>query len=168
MLNKAFDRLIVSFAIFAGVLFVFSVVTTCLEIILRYFFLRPTNLFAEINEYILYVAPFMAAAWILKERGHVRMDLIVNMLSGSKRVSLDVCTSFMGAIICIILVWFGAAVTLESFQTGHLTDSGLVRFNRGYFQIFSVVGLLMLAIEFIRQGMFHFRSLSAHHNGDNI
>lgn len=156
-----FDRVIDAAAILAGVLFVYSTVGTCVEVILRYFFLRPTNWILETNEYILYIAPFLAAAWVLKEDGHVKMDLLVASLSARNQALLNTFTALIGIVVCLIIVWFGAVTTIDSFRTDYITSSGYIRINRGYFLMVGVVGCLLLAIQFARKAMAHLRQIKS-------
>lgn len=154
--HRVFDRIIDTFAIIAGVLFVYSTVSTCVEVVMRYFFAKPTNWLSEINEFILYVAPFIAAAWILKHDGHIKMDLLVKCLSFRNQALLNAVTSIMGILVCLTIACFGATVTLDSFQTNYLTASGYIRITRGYITVFGVLGYILLAIQFIRRAIFYF------------
>lgn len=158
--HNVFDRIIDSFAVLAGFLFVFSTVSTCVEVVMRYFFAKPTNWLSEINELILYVAPFIASAWILKNEGHVRMDLLVNFLDHRNQTLLNGVTSILGALTCLTIMWFGATVTWDSFQTQYLTASGYIRVTRGYITLFGVLGCMLLAIQFIRRAISYFRQVS--------
>lgn len=157
MRKTFFDHILDSFAVIAGCLFLFSTVSTCFEVVMRYFFLKPTNWILEINEFILYIAPFVASAWILKHDDHVKMDLLIGSLPQAHRAILNGITSILGAIICLILAWFGGRVTLDSFQTGYLTATGYIRIVRGYIMLFGVLGFVLIAVQFVRRAISYFK-----------
>lgn len=159
--HSIFDRIIDGFAILAGVLFVYSTVSTCVEVVMRYFFSRPTNWIMEINELILYVAPFIASAWILKQEGHVKMDLLVNSLNPRRQAIVNTITSITGLLICLAVILVGTTVTWEAFQTKYLTAGGHIRITRGYITLFGVLGFILLAGQFVRRALFYFRQASS-------
>ncbi|MBM4276514.1 MAG: TRAP transporter small permease [Deltaproteobacteria bacterium] len=154
-----FDRIIDIAAVIVGILFVYSTVGTCVEVVMRYFFNKPTNWILESNEYVLYIAPFLAAAWILKHDGHIKMDLIVNALSPRNQALLNAATSLVGLLVSLTIAWFGVMVTLDSFRTGYITSSGHIRINRGYFMVVGALGCLLLSIEFSRRAISYFRQM---------
>jgi len=159
--QTVFDRLIYGFALLTGFLFLYSMLSTCVEVVLRYFFARPTNWIMETNEFILYISPFLASAWVLKQDGHVKMDLIVDLFSRRNQARLNAGTSILAILICLTIIWFGLTVTWDSFQTQYVTASGYIRINRGYITIASVLGFVLLAIQFLRRAIFHLRQASS-------
>jgi len=56
---------------------------------------------------------------VLREEGHVKMDLLLTRLNPRAEAILNIVTSGVGAIICLALTWFGIKVTWDNFQTGY-------------------------------------------------
>jgi len=88
---------------------------------LRFFLNRPITWVFEGTEYSLLYITFLGAAWLLKREGHVRIDLVLNWLKPRPRTFLNVITSILLAIVCLIFVWYGAQITWDYFQRGILS-----------------------------------------------
>src|SRR5512147_1312442 len=107
---KAFDKIIVFLFWAAGVLLLFVTVGTCVDVMLRYCFNRPIHWMLEITEYAMLYIPFLGAAFVLKDDGHIRIDLIITFFSERLRGWLNVVTSLVGGIVMCVYTWFGAQV----------------------------------------------------------
>jgi C4-dicarboxylate transporter DctQ subunit len=122
--TKIFDFINGIFLIIAGIMLIFLVLSVSLEVVLRYFFNSPTIWVVEIAEYILVYIPFLVGAWVLKRDGHVRMDLVLNRFSPKNQNLVNAITFFTGAVICLILTWFGLKATL--FYVGYKNPTMLM------------------------------------------
>ncbi|MBW1774752.1 MAG: TRAP transporter small permease, partial [Deltaproteobacteria bacterium] len=80
-LSLIYNRIIEMGAFLGGVLLLFMMLSVTLEVGLRYFLGRPTSWVVEICGYILLYIPFLVAAWVLRREKHVKMDLVLGMLS---------------------------------------------------------------------------------------
>lgn len=113
---KTVDRIIEGMAWIAGLLLLFMMFSICYEVILRYFNFRPPTWVTEITEYILLYVTFLGAPWVLKEDGHVKVDIVISRLGLRARKTMDILTSIFGMGVCCVLVWFGTNVTLDHYQ----------------------------------------------------
>ena len=110
-----FDRLIEVLAAVAAVLCIGLMVIVCIGVGMRYLFNQPIAGIAEISEYLLLFITFISAAWILREDGHVRIDIMLELLSPRGKIIANLITSILCALACVILVWFGTKITAEHF-----------------------------------------------------
>ncbi len=117
-MGKIFDQIIVVLFWAAGILLLFVTVGTCVDVILRYSFNRPVHWMLEITEYAMLYIPFLGAAFVLKEDGHIRIDLVITFFSERLRGWMNVITSLVGGVVMGIYTWFGAQVTLDYFRRG--------------------------------------------------
>ncbi len=124
--------------------------TILTEVVLRTFFSRPITGTVEINGYALVYVTFLGAAWLLREGGHVRMDIVLTRLRPGTQTLLNIITSILGAIICLVVTWYGAKVSWYSLQTNYLTIREL---EVPVFPIVVVVPLsgFLLSIQFLRR-----------------
>ncbi len=106
-LGRVFDFAIDKMARLADVILMFLMLSVCADVILRYFFNRPQAWVAEISEYLLLYITFLGAAWVLKNEGHVIVDVLVAQVSPKARAVLGVISSVIGAFVlsCRSLVW---------------------------------------------------------------
>ncbi len=149
-MGKIFDRIIVALFWTAGALLIFSTVGTCIDVILRYCFNRPIHWMLEITEYIMLYVPFLGAALVLKEEGHIRVDIIINRLSERKRTIMDIIASLIGGMVMSVYTWFGGQVTWTQFMRG---VPALESLKTPVFIILMIIpiGGLIFTIQFFRQ-----------------
>ena len=102
----------------------------------------------------------LGATWLLKLEGHVKMDLLVNQLNPRTQALLNIITSILGAIICLVIAWYGTEVTWSQFQKGITYPTVL---EPPVFIILSVIpiGYFLLFIQFLRRTYSFLRKLSA-------
>jgi len=155
-MGKIFDKLLVSLFWFAGILLMFSTVGTCVDVIFRYFFNQPIHWMLEITEYIMLYIPFLGAGFVLKEEGHIRVDILINHFNESTRRVLNILTSFVGGMVMLIYTWFGGQVTWEYFKRG---VPALESLKTPMFLILMIIpiGGFFFTIQFFRQ-MIHYYS----------
>jgi TRAP-type C4-dicarboxylate transport system permease small subunit len=72
----------------AAVILGFMMMLTVVDVFLRYIFNAPITGAIEISELMMVVLVFPALGWIAIERSHIRVDLVVTLLS--RRVGLIV------------------------------------------------------------------------------
>ena len=145
-----FDRIEAILAIAAGSLIVFIGLSICYEVIMRYFLDSPTIWTVEVSRYSLVYITFLGAGWVLKEDGHVRIDLVLNRLTPRTQALLNIIHSIIGAIVCLIIVWYGIVVTIESFQIGYLLETEL---QTPQFLILMIIpiGTFIFFVRFLRK-----------------
>ena len=110
-ITRILDRLMDSFAFLACVLLGFIAFSICLEVVMRYLLNRPLVWVVEVSEYGLLYITFLGAAWLLRSNEHVTMDFLLNRLEGRNLAMLNMITSILGAIVCLVLVWYGVKIT---------------------------------------------------------
>ena len=159
LLAKAgrFHNFILSvFVSLAGALLIFLMLSVDLEVGLRYFLGCPTSWVVEIAGYILLFIPFMVAAWVLKREGHIGMDLGLNLFSPKGQHLLNAITSLICAIICCILVWYGAKVAWYLFKAGYKTPTVLM-LPKGVIISIIPIGSLLFLIQLLIRGYYHLK-----------
>ena len=130
-------------------LLVFSWLSVCTEVILRYFFSRPILWTIEITEYILLYTTFLGSAWLLRQGEHVRVDLLITRLKPKYNTILTITMFSLAAICCLILFYWGVAATLHAFHSQVLVPKEL---GTPKFLVLMIIpfGFLLLVIEFMR------------------
>jgi TRAP-type C4-dicarboxylate transport system permease small subunit len=145
-----FDRFLDGLVVIAGILLVLASFGVAAMIASRYFLNRPLGWMIEIAEYILLYMSFLLAAWVLKKDAHVKMDVVVEFLSPRIQLACNVFSSILGAMVCLVLVWFGTKVTWQLYQSGTLTTTYL-EVPKYPLAIVIPFGSLLFMIQFIRK-----------------
>ncbi len=145
-----FDRTLDLLALLAVVLIIFIMLSVDTEVVTRYFWGRPITGTIEVMGYCLLFITFLGAAWGLREEVHVRMDVVLNRLSTGAQSLLNIITSILSAIICLIIVWYGVVVTWESYQINYRAATELE--TPEYLVLFIIpIGSFLLFIQFLRR-----------------
>lgn len=152
---KIIDVIDDAFAYLAGFLIVALMVLISADTLLRYAFRQPVWWASEISEYALLYITFLGAAWLVKQDGHVRMDIVLHSLPASVQAWVKFVTAVVGAIICLIIVWYGVQVGWGHLQTGQTIPT---RLEPPKYLLTGIipVGSLLLAVGFVRQAQRYF------------
>ena len=88
------------------------------EVVMRYFFSRPTIWVWEINSQLLCVSGAFAGGYAMLTDTHVSVDIISSRLSPRLRSLLNLITSPLFFIFVGSLIWFGAQEAVRSIAVG--------------------------------------------------
>lgn len=119
-LGKAFDLVLDALAVIAAILLALVMVFVSISVISRYFFGNPMAWVIEVSEYTLLYSTFLGAAWLLRQEGHTRVDIVLNLLNPRQRAALNTFTSVLGVGACLALLWYSSVTTLGIYQRGQL------------------------------------------------
>ncbi len=145
-----FDRTIGSLAALASFLILFIAVSVSTAVVMRYFLGRPIFWVIEISGYSLLYITFLTAAWLLKNEGHVKMDLLLNRLRPGAQSILNMITSAVSAIALLIVVRYSARATWEYYINDYYVP-GLLEPPQWAILIIIPIGSLLLSIQFLRR-----------------
>ena len=149
-ISAIFDRTIILLAVFAAILFVFMMLAVNFEVVTRYTG-HPTKWVIDVTEAILLYIAFLGTAWLLKVEGHVKMDLILNRLKPRTQTALNIVTSIMAAIACLIITRYGVEVTWDHFARGEWLQKTALYVPSGPIIIIVPIGTFLLFIQFLRR-----------------
>ena len=149
-LSRVFDRVLDASAVLCGAIILFGLVSVCAEVVMRYFLRTPLEWVVEINEYLLLYLTFLGAGWLLRAQGHVRVDVVVRMMSPRGKAVVEVLACVVGALICLIVVLYGGYVTWGLWLRNAISATVL---EVSMAPIVAVVplGALALMLEFCRR-----------------
>ena len=159
-ISLVFDQILGAFMFLGSTILAFLLLAVCWDVFARTFFGRPLTWVLEFTEYGLLYMTFLCTAWVLKNEGHVISDLLLVGLSPRNQALLNTVTSFMGAVICLILTWFGADVSWEKLQSGAFQPTAI---QPPDFPIFVIipVGCFLLFIQFLRRALYNMQKWKA-------
>lgn len=155
-LGSIFDRILDFCCWLAGGLLIFAWLLTTVDVVMRYFLNRPIVGTFEMVEHILMLVTFLSAAWLLKEDGHVKVDIVLTMFSTRIQTLVNTITSIIGAIACIVVARYGAQVFWSVFQSGEAFPTRL-GFPKAPIYFLIPAGCLMLFIQFLRRAYGYLR-----------
>ena len=123
IVGRLFDHLLDMLMVAAIALLIFGWLAVCFEVVMRYFVGQPQIWVIEIVEYILLYTCFLGGAWLLREEGHVKVDVLLNRLNPRNQALLNTITSGLTTILWLVLTWYTGATTLKAFKLGLYTPT---------------------------------------------
>ena len=131
----------------AGIAIAVLAIAITTDVVIRNLGLGNFPWLLEVSEYVLFVATFLAAPWVLRENAHVSVDLLLTGLPPTAKRALDALANLLGLAISVTLTWYALRVTLDGFQRGDLIAKELVVPEWPFLAVVAFAGIL-LAVEF--------------------
>lgn len=144
-----FDHLINLLAIVAGFLICAVVVLICVDVLSRNTGALNMPWSLEVAQYAMLLITFLGAPWVLREQGHIVVDLLLQNLSPEKRMKVDRVGHVVCAIVCAALTYVAFRVLLRSYQSGVTKQESFV-FPEWWLMSVAPPVFLMLMVIFIR------------------
>ncbi|WP_158599082.1 TRAP transporter small permease [Planococcus salinus] len=116
--NKFFSKIENLFLYIAGISILSILIAICYGVFAREVFNSPVLWTNDLAGYLLVYAVFFASPWILKNNGHVKVDLILGNLQGRVLKYVNLLITFGSSIVTFIFFWFSLKVTLSSYNRG--------------------------------------------------
>jgi TRAP-type C4-dicarboxylate transport system permease small subunit len=139
----------VFFAVIAGILLLVMTLIINYNVFMRYFIGKPPVWAIEITEWILLYSAFLAAAWVLKEEGHVVIDILVVRLSRKNQHILKVLVCFLGILTCGFLAYHGFRAAYSLYNRDVIM-MGMILMPKYILVVIIPVGISLTLIQFIR------------------
>jgi TRAP-type C4-dicarboxylate transport system permease small subunit len=146
---KGYDAILYGMAYLAGFLMAAMMVTITLDVVLRNLGYQSSAHFFTFSEYALLMIPCLGAPWLVREKGHIYVEILLMHLGPRARKAL---TLFIGAAciaVCLTVAWYGFGVTLNDFIRNE-KDVRSLDMPRWMVVGWIPLAFLMMAIEFAR------------------
>ncbi len=95
------------------------------EVVMRYVFLAPTRWVEEMARVLQIYGVFLACAWLVAERGHIRIILMTGALPAAARRWADRFALAAAGLVSVIGAWHAAALMRFAIDMAQYTDSTL-------------------------------------------
>lgn len=77
----------------------------------------------EFVVYALVAATFLGSPYVLLEKGHVNIDILLNLSKPRTRLVLEITGSLVGLVFCVLLAWSGWNYFHEAWVKNWTTDT---------------------------------------------
>lgn len=112
-------------AALGAAIFAFITFAICAEVLMRYGFNRPISWVVEVSEYALLWITFLGTSWVLRQSGHVRVDILLQYLPPRALRICGLISSGSGIVAALVLLVFGAHATWIALARGSFKSTGL-------------------------------------------
>jgi C4-dicarboxylate transporter, DctQ subunit len=111
-----YRRLLELLAVVAGLMLGAMALAIVLDVVVRNLGLQPPAHTLTLTEYGLLYLTMLAAPWLLREKGHVHIELVTAALSPRNRFRLTRVVYALCVLTSAVIFWFSLEVTIDHFQ----------------------------------------------------
>jgi C4-dicarboxylate transporter, DctQ subunit len=123
--------------------------TICIDVALRNLGYQSSAHFFTFTEYALLAVPCLGAPWLVREKGHIFVEILFMYLPSRQQAWLRFVIGVLCVVTCAILAWYGGVVTLSDFVNGE-KDVRSFDMPRWIVVGFIPLSFAMMAFEFLR------------------
>jgi TRAP-type C4-dicarboxylate transport system permease small subunit len=149
LLARAYGGLIRAMAVGAALLMVAVMITVCMDVLIRNLGRQPSAHFFTLSEYALLLIPCLGAPWLVREKGHVYIEILLMHLRPAYRRHLSLVIGLACIAICLTLAWFGLQVTVQDWEQAN-KDVRSFDAPRWAIVMWVPLSFLLMATEFAR------------------
>lgn len=126
---------------FLGVAFIIAY-----EVVMRYLFLRPTIWVAEIAQNVQVFAVFLAAAYVLRHREMITIELLMRDHTTLRRRLAESFAIGMLIVFALPTVWYGWQIWYRAMSLGH-TSGTILNLPRWLTDLPVWAGMALLSLQ---------------------
>jgi len=123
---RTFDLFIKALCILFGLILAMSILLVFADVVLRNLGVASLTWTVEVAEYSMYAGTFLAAPWVLRAGGHVRVELLTNAVPRWCARLLDRFSDLCGLVVCGFLLLYGAVTVLDGYRSGTMQFKTLI------------------------------------------
>ncbi len=136
-------------AYLAGFLMAAMMVIICLDVLLRNLGYQSSAHFFTFTEYALLAVPCLGAPWLVREKGHIYVEILLMALSPRPRAAVTWIIGAACVVVCAVIAWYGFAVTISDYLQNE-KDVRSLDMPRWIVVGFIPLAFAMMALEFLR------------------
>ncbi|BES69573.1 hypothetical protein RE428_05910 [Marinobacter nanhaiticus D15-8W] len=151
-------------AFLAAALLVWLMVAVVLSVAIRNLGFQPPAWLFSSTEYSMFYLTLLGAPWLVREKGHVYIEVAINRLPPPLLNSLSRLVMLICAVISFVLAWVGLELVLQNIESNDY-DVRTYFVPMWIFTVTYPVSFLLMGIEFTRF-MFSKETFHSCENGD--
>lgn len=148
-LIRLYDRFVDALAVLSGLMLIWLMIAVVLSVLIRNVGAQPPAWLFTSTEYSLFYLTLLGAPWLVREKGHVYVEIAISrlppaILSALSRVVMAICAG-----ISLVLAWKGLELVISNIQHADYD----VRFYFIPMWIFTItypISFALMAVEFTR------------------
>lgn len=114
--SRAYNFLLYAMAVIAGATLVWLMVSTILSVAMRNAGIQPFAWLFTSAEYGLLYMTMLGAPWLVREKGHVHIELVTAMLPDGLRQVVSRLVALLCVLVCVVLAWKGFELCLSNIE----------------------------------------------------
>jgi TRAP-type C4-dicarboxylate transport system permease small subunit len=146
---RAYDALLYSMAFVAALTLVWLMVSVVVSVVMRNLGLQPFAWLFTSAEYGILYMTMLGAPWLVREKGHVHIELVTAALPSGLRRIVSRTVALACVIVSLILAWYGLDLFLTNIERNDF-DVRAYYYPRWLLTITFPIAFSVMAIEFAR------------------
>jgi C4-dicarboxylate transporter DctQ subunit len=118
----------------------------CFDVAVRTLKLFPTPWTFDLCQHLLAAITFLGAPWVLRENGHIAIELAVERLPRRPRAAVQRTADVLGSLVCALLLFYACRVFWRAYASGNLVYESFVFPEWVLYTLAPPVFLVLLAI----------------------
>lgn len=114
--QRGYLLLLNGMALLAAIMLVWLMVAVVLSVIIRNLGLQPSAWFFLSTEYAMFYLTLLGAPWLVRQKGHVHIELLTSVLPSPVLNVLSRGVSLLCVAVCGILAWKGLDLLLLNIE----------------------------------------------------
>jgi C4-dicarboxylate transporter, DctQ subunit len=149
ILAIAYDGLLTALAVISGALLGLIAFAVIIDVLMRNLGFQPPAHTAAVIEYIMFYVTLLASPWLLRQKGHVYIEVMVGQLAPPLRRICAVASYTICLATCLVLFYYGLDLTILSWHRG---EYDIRSFDMPDWALYGCmpVAFLLMAIQFAR------------------
>lgn len=120
LFTKIVDRCVWVLAVIAAAILLVLLLAVCFATVSRYLFNKPFAELIDLSGYSLVFIVFLGAPWLMSKRGHVRIDLFLDMAPPRAQQYWNAATNFAVVIVALVITYVGTLLTSNYLVHGRV------------------------------------------------
>ena len=149
LIVRLYQAVLYGMAWTAGLLMVAMMTTIFIDVVLRNLGFQSSAHFFTFTEYALLLIPCMGAPWLVREKGHIYIEILLMHMTVPVRQRFCYGIALACIAVCGVVAWYGFEVALTDFLRSE-KDVRSFDMPRWMISVWIPISFLMMAIEFAR------------------
>ena len=134
---------------FAAFLIAAMMFTITFDVVVRNLGYQSSAHLFTFTEYALLIVPCMGAPWLVREKGHIHVEILLMNVKPKARRRLMRFIGIACIAVCLVIAWYGFGITISDYVNN---EKDVRSFDMPRWMVVGWIPLsfLMMAIEFAR------------------
>ena len=148
-ISRAYDGFLTLMAIIAGGMLVWLMVSVVVSVTMRNLGLQPYAWLFLSSEYALLYMTMLGAPWLVREKGHVHIELLTAGLPPAAQAFVSRLVAALCVLVSVILAWKGLELFLTNIERNDF-DVRAYFTPKWMLTISFPISFTLMAVEFAR------------------
>ena len=146
---RTYDAALRGLALLAGLLMVAMMAMITVDVVLRNLGTQSSSHLFTFTEYFLLLIPLLGAPWLVREKGHIYIEVLIAAFPPAVRRGLMKAVVVLCIAVCATLAWYGGLITWRDYAAAE-KDVRSFDMPRWILMLAMPLSFGMMALEFLR------------------